>query len=1066
MSLRDQLQKTLGTAYTIDRELGGGGMSRVFVAEDTSLGRKVVVKMLPPELTAGVNVERFNREILLAAKLQHPHIVPVLAAGTMDGLPWFTMPFVEGESLRVRLERGTALTITETVGLLRDVAKALAYAHEHGIVHRDIKPDNVLLTGGSATVADFGIAKAISASRTAAGAEGLTQVGTSIGTPAYMSPEQASGDPSTDHRADLYSFGCLAYEMLAGRPPFVEQSPRKLLAAHMGEKPQPVAALRPDTPAALAELVMRCLEKEADARPQQARDMVRVLETVTTGDGSQQAMPAVLLSGKGMLQKALGLWAAAVAAVAIFTQAAIVGIGLPTWALPGALLVMALGLPVILWTAFVHRVARRAYAQTPAYTPGGTPSLVAQGTMATIALKASPHMSWRRTARGGVLALGAFVALIAGFMGLRAMGIGPEGSLFAAGALAASDKIVMTHFNVSGADSALGRVVSEAVRAGLSQSRVLNVLTPSQVADALRRMQRSVSDRVDLRTAQTIALRDGAKAVIDGDVTMVGTSYILSVRLVTADSARELASYRGTANGAAEVIAVADELSRKLRARAGESLRAVNASQPLERATTSSLEALRKYSEGAWANDVESDYPKAIRLLREAVTIDTLFAEAWRKLGIAMSNDQLPQAQVDSMARRAFALRDRLPDDQRDFVEASYYGSGPGLDRARAIAAYERRLALGDSAQVLNNLALQLWARREFARADTLFTAAARRRPGPGIALGNLYVLKLLRGDLAGMDSIIRSVQGMPGAEIFSAAYDADRAELLGDIPALRAGIEKRARVRDPSSPTGALKVRLNLERNLGQFRAQNATLAEVQRLDSARGRSPHAVTRTLQRLGQRLDQGGDTTAAADEIERLFAPAAIAIVPPVERPYLLGAGFLARAGRPQAARALVRRFRTEAQDSALVRWSEPEIHGVEGAIAEAEGRWADAAREYRLGDQRPDGPNGACDACLLGGLAQLYARAGTADSVIAYVEQYERTPLGARRRTGPDLFIPTPLVEAIARAHEQRGDTARAVAAYRDFIERWKDADPELQPRVAAARKRLVALTPVERSRP
>ncbi|HVZ78460.1 MAG TPA: serine/threonine-protein kinase, partial [Gemmatimonadaceae bacterium] len=149
MDLRDQLQQTLGSTYTLERELGGGGMSRVFLAQENALERKVVVKVLPPELTAGVNVERFNREILLAARLQHPHIVPVLAAGEMQGLPYYTMPFVEGESLRVRLARGSALSITDTISILRDVARALAYAHERGIVHRDIKPENVLLSGGS-----------------------------------------------------------------------------------------------------------------------------------------------------------------------------------------------------------------------------------------------------------------------------------------------------------------------------------------------------------------------------------------------------------------------------------------------------------------------------------------------------------------------------------------------------------------------------------------------------------------------------------------------------------------------------------------------------------------------------------------------------------------------------------------------------------------------------------------------------------------------------------------------------------------------------------------------------
>ncbi|MDQ8165077.1 MAG: serine/threonine-protein kinase, partial [Gemmatimonadota bacterium] len=529
--IRDQLQATLGSAYTLERELGGGGMSRVFVAEETALRRKVVVKVLPPELTAGVNVERFNREILLAAKLQHPHIVPVLTAGETNGLPYYTMPLVEGESLRARLSRGGALGITEVLSLLKDVARALAYAHERGIVHRDIKPDNVLITGGSATVTDFGIAKAISASRTQASGETLTQVGTSIGTPTYMSPEQASGDPDTDHRADLYSFGCMAYELLAGRPPFVESAPRRLLAAHMGEKPRPVTEFRADTPPMLAELVMRCLAKEADDRPQSAGDLVRVLETVTSSGGST-AMPSVLLGGPGMFKKALAIYAGAFVAVAILAKAAIVGIGLPDWVFPGSLIVMALGLPVILWTGYVQRVARRAMTQTPTYTPGGT-SALQHGTMATMALKAAPKMSWYRTAKGGAYAFGVFIVMIGAFMTMRQFGIGPFGSLLATGKITAKDPLVMTDFAVSNADTSLARVVSFAVRTALSQSRAITVMNQTAVAAALERMSRSPKEHVDLALAQGIALREGLKAIVDGEVTAIGTGYVLTLRLLT-----------------------------------------------------------------------------------------------------------------------------------------------------------------------------------------------------------------------------------------------------------------------------------------------------------------------------------------------------------------------------------------------------------------------------------------------------------------------------------------------------------------------------------------------------
>ena len=322
--LRDHLQAALGSAYTIERELGGGGMSRVFVARDTALRRDVVIKVLPPELIAGVNVERFRREILVAAGLQHPHIVPVLASGEMDGVPWFTMPFVQGESLRQRVTRGP-LPIGEAVSTLREVAKALAYAHDSGVVHRDIKPDNVLLTGGTAVVTDFGIAKALSASRTAGDVGttrgSLTQVGTSLGTPTYMAPEQAAADPATDARADLYSFGCVAYELLTGRPPFVAPSPQKLLAAHMGEHPQDVSSLRRDTPPLLAELVMRCLEKEPSQRPTSAADVVRALESLSTTSGNTTAASAVLLGGRVKTGTALMVWAAVFVAAWILAKA-------------------------------------------------------------------------------------------------------------------------------------------------------------------------------------------------------------------------------------------------------------------------------------------------------------------------------------------------------------------------------------------------------------------------------------------------------------------------------------------------------------------------------------------------------------------------------------------------------------------------------------------------------------------------------------------------------------------------------------------------------------------------
>ncbi|NUQ12389.1 MAG: serine/threonine protein kinase, partial [Gemmatimonadaceae bacterium] len=344
MDLRQQLQQTLGSAFVLERELGGGGMSRVFVANEVRLNRKVVIKLLSPELAAGVSVERFEREIQLAASLQQANIVPILAAGDTNGLPYYTMPFVEGKSLRARLAEDGALPITAVVGILRDVARALAYSHERGVVHRDIKPDNVLLSGGTAVVTDFGIAKAITAARTTQESGSLTQLGTSIGTPSYMSPEQAAGDPSVDHRADLYSLGCMAYELLTGRAPFGDRAPARILAAHISETPEPPATRRPDVPPALDQLVMRCLEKDPAQRPQSGLEIVQALDAILSGTG--ESMMSARRAPRSLL-RAVGTWAGATLAVAVVARAAVIAVGVPGWVFPGAILVMALGLPVL-----------------------------------------------------------------------------------------------------------------------------------------------------------------------------------------------------------------------------------------------------------------------------------------------------------------------------------------------------------------------------------------------------------------------------------------------------------------------------------------------------------------------------------------------------------------------------------------------------------------------------------------------------------------------------------------------------------------------------------------------
>ena len=289
--LHAEVQAALSASYVLERELPRGGMSRVFVATETALRRRVVIKVLDPDLTATLSTERFRREIGLAARLQHPHIVPLLSSGTAGTHLYYTMPFVDGESLRDRMNRERPMAIADIVIIIEAVARALAYAHEEGIVHRDMKPENVMFFHGQAVVLDFGIGKALMKATTSESDQlRITQVGMSLGTPMYIAPEQAAGSPALDHRADLYALGVVAYEMITGHAPFVHRSPQKVIEAHATQKPEPMSARRPGLPRRLDAVVMRMLEKQPADRPATGDDIVKALAepgtTRTSGHGA------------------------------------------------------------------------------------------------------------------------------------------------------------------------------------------------------------------------------------------------------------------------------------------------------------------------------------------------------------------------------------------------------------------------------------------------------------------------------------------------------------------------------------------------------------------------------------------------------------------------------------------------------------------------------------------------------------------------------------------------------------------------------------------------------------
>jgi eukaryotic-like serine/threonine-protein kinase len=287
MSIPDRLVQALSDRYEIERELGAGGMGTVYLARDLRHDRKVALKVFRPEVGAAVGAERFLREIRLAASLTHPHILPLHDSGEAGEYLYYVTPYIEGESLRARIRQEGPLPIPDVVRLLSHLAEALSAAHARGIVHRDLKPANVLLSGRNALLADFGVAKALDE---ASGEEDLTAFGMTVGTPKYMAPEQAAGEEDIDHRADLYALGVLGYEMLTGSPPFEGPSSQSVLAAHLTQPPEPIAREREGVPPALADAIMRCLEKRPEDRWQEASELAEALEAVATPSGG---VPAV-----------------------------------------------------------------------------------------------------------------------------------------------------------------------------------------------------------------------------------------------------------------------------------------------------------------------------------------------------------------------------------------------------------------------------------------------------------------------------------------------------------------------------------------------------------------------------------------------------------------------------------------------------------------------------------------------------------------------------------------------------------------------------------------------------
>jgi tRNA A-37 threonylcarbamoyl transferase component Bud32/tetratricopeptide (TPR) repeat protein len=553
-SLFDVLQAALSSSYALERELPGGGMSRVFLATETALGRHVVVKVIAPELSQSLSAERFRREIQVAAQLQHPHIVPLLAAGQTAGLLYYTMPFVEGESLRERLDRDGELPVQDTVRLLGEIARALSYAHRQGIVHRDIKPANILLAEGQVQVTDFGLARALSGS---VETRALSEGGIALGTPLYMAPEQAAGEPAVDHRADLYALGLVAYEMLTGAPPFTGRSRQALLAAHAMETPVAVRTHRPSVPPGLQALVMRLLEKRPADRAQTADEVLLALGT--------SLVPAGDTTDRG--------------------------------------------------------VAR------PLRTPGRRLRWLSHGTVLVVALVAG-ILTWRVRQHG------------------------------AATATVNEQVVAVVPFRVTGTDTSLRYLregMLDLLSTSLSGTVDLRTVDPRTLLSAWHRAGGAMDKDLDRTRDLALARELGAGRVLEGEVTGTANRIVLSAVLSPAIGGKEIAS---SVEGPPDSLTwLVDELTAQLL-----SLGAGEPKARLSALTSTSLPALRAYLDGRSALR-HGAYPEAVHRFDEAMELDTTFALAG--LGRTQGAIWLGEGYDGLGSKLAWRHRDRLASRDR-----------------------------------------------------------------------------------------------------------------------------------------------------------------------------------------------------------------------------------------------------------------------------------------------------------------------------------------------------------------------------------------------------------------
>ena len=1091
--------KTLGS-YEILSLLGQGGMGEVYAAKDTRLDRTVALKILPPSMAdVPERRARFEREAKAVAALNHPNIVTLHSVEEADGLHFITMELVQGKPLG-RLVPDHGLSPSRVFELAIPIVDAVAAAHRKGIAHRDLKPDNVMVTEeGRVKVLDFGLAKLLDptgpvqpndeiSGETGTFSSPVTEDGRVVGTIAYMSPEQAEGKPA-DHRSDIFSLGVLLYAISTGRRPFTGSSNAAVSAAILRDTPKPVHEVNTDLPREFGRVVRRCMEKDPNRRFQGADDLRLELEEIRrefasgelsldprSGFSSAPAAPAGTampeapsvpgspsgLSADGSsdsfagraqragLPRLLAVFALVSVVVLFLVRFVMLEFGLPGWVLPGAFILLIIGLPVLVATAWIQagpdlRGSMSGDSVGRSELRSGSGDAVSSSAPGTRARRSSPGglrgwLTWKKVIGGGVLAFVGLAVLIGSYLFSRSQGIGPAASLVSAGVIEDKSRILIADFLNQTDDPLLGQAMKEAFTVDLSQSSVVRLVTPTEVSSALGRMELDPNTPLDEAWAKEVALRDGIPAVITGQINPAGSGALLSVRLISAESGAPLAAFRENASGPDEMIPAIDRLSSRLREKMGESLKTIRANPPLDQVTTSSLQALQKYSEALEAIEKDGDNDRAIVLLEEATAIDTTFAMAYRKLAVTLGNTFQARSKINDASARAFRHRGRLTERERYLTEAYYYERRGDDDRAKQ--AYRELLELDpEDDWALNNLGLIYMQNGDPKTAEEYFV----RIPSNSRSTGNLASAKLRQGDLDRTQQILdQQLAEHPERDnwFLRMAIEVERENFEGGQKITAARLEE-----DRDSPTahrGSLATAVALAYIRGQVQ-------EARRLQAER-----------QDLAERSFSGAEYLRSAIDIALVenwvFGNEAYAdsLVAAATRKYPLEE--LPLADRPYTrlyAYYVMREKSTEAStvlDSYNAILPELNLTEPDGMLLFANGYQAmmDGNQDPAIAEFRRMGRPGDLQASQVW-MGHTFYAAAQYDSAIVHYERY--LDQSHEFKIFEYRYNLAKALTALADCYDRTGQPLRAAEYYGKFADLWAEGDPEMKQQSERARR-------------